>query len=320
MTVASFLTWLQEWAQVLGALGSIVLTIALVGLYYQQYRLYKWESNQDIRRRHTETLKERIRVWHGNIDEIDAETDPLGVDNTNLPTVKGASVEPAPGEIDLIGVEKDFRVVPAKIEDDRYLNDLLDNHADDLDALKEEIKQQHTDFTDLREEFTAEYETPDPIEENGFTVTTTKSFPAWLFESLLRIQRSSLETDTDDILGELEAAIDRTGSGRPNEGTIAFGGHPASGSTRYILRATLNSGDLSTLDAHKDVIEKASFRLGEQELRQFDDDSLSVKADRAGDILDEMAASINELQTTLVEYEGDIHYAGDCEFINESQF
>ena len=320
MTINSALTWLQEWAEVLGALGSILLTIALVILYYQQYQLHNWEYNQDIRRRHTETLKERIRVWHGNIDDVGDEIDPLGGDNTNLPTVKQASVEPAPGEIDFIGLKKEFRVVPAKIENDRYFNDLLENHAEDLDALKEEIEQQHTRFTELREEFEAEYEMPDPIEEDGFTIATTKSFPQWLFESLLRIQRSNFETDTKDIINELEAAIDRTGSGRSSEGTIAFGGHPAGGSTQYILRATLDSGDLSTLDSYEDSIETASLALGEQELRRLGDSSLSDYADAAGDILDEMAASIEELRTLLVEYEGDIHYAGECSFIDESQF
>jgi len=129
MTVATILAWLQEWANVLSVFGSVGLTFALAVLYYQQYRLRKWESNQDIRRRHTETLKERIRVWHGDIDEVGAETDPFSGDNTNLPTVKRASVEPAPGEINYIGIEQDFRVVPAKIEDDRYFNDLLQNHA-----------------------------------------------------------------------------------------------------------------------------------------------------------------------------------------------
>jgi len=300
--------------------GSILLTIALVGLYYQQYRLHNWEYNQDIRRRHTETLKERIRVWHGDIDDVGAESDPLGGDNTNLPTVNRASVDPAPGGVDHIDIANEFRVVPAIIEDDRYLKDLLENHATDLDALREEIHQQYSEFEQLREEFTTAYEPPDPIEEDGYSVATTSSFPTWLFESLLRIQRHTVETNVDDIQGELEAAIDRTGSGKPDRGTIAFGGHPAGGSTRYILRATLDSGDLSTLDTHDDAIETASLRLGEQELQRAKDEPIAEYADTAGDILDEMASSINELRTLLVEYEGDIHYAGDCEFISDSQF
>jgi len=118
----------------------------------------------------------------------------------------------------------------------------------------------------------------------------------------------------------LDAAIDRTGYTRPNEGTIAYGSHPAGTTTRYILEATLDSGDISTLDSYEDSIETASLRLGEQELQRLEDDFLSEHSNTAGDILDEMAASIKELRTLLVEYEGDIHYAGDCKFINESQF
>jgi len=72
----------------------------------------------------------------------------------------------------------------------------------------------------------------------------------------------------------------------------------------------VDSGDLSTLDTHDDAIETASLQLGKQELQRARDEPRAEYADTAGDILDEMSFSIDELRIFLVEYEGDIHYAG----------
>ena len=77
-----------------------------------------------------------------------------------------------------------------------------------------------------------------------------------------------------------------------------------------LFRATLDSGDLSTLDTYDDAIETASVQLGKQELQRARDEPRAEYADTAGDILDEMSFSIDELRIFLVEYEGDIHYAG----------
>lgn len=75
--VSAIAVWLQEWAAVISGLGSIALTAGLVYLYSRQTSiqedqqdLLRRELNREVRQGHTETLRKRIRAWHGDIDEI----------------------------------------------------------------------------------------------------------------------------------------------------------------------------------------------------------------------------------------------------------
>ncbi len=55
-----FFDWLLKWGQVLGALGSLILSVLLVWLYRQQYNLLKIEQTPSI----------EISDWEMNGDEI----------------------------------------------------------------------------------------------------------------------------------------------------------------------------------------------------------------------------------------------------------
>jgi len=57
---ALFFNWLLKWGQVLGALGSLILSGLLVWLYYQQYELLKIEQTPSL----------EVSDWEMNGDEI----------------------------------------------------------------------------------------------------------------------------------------------------------------------------------------------------------------------------------------------------------
>lgn len=110
--------------------------------------------NWEVRQGHTETLRNRVRAWHGDIDETGIpEGGDRFTDETNLPKVRGASVEPSPPIVEFVGEEPAFRVVPEVLEDDRYLQYLLENHADDLREQKVKIERQYGTFDSAKKAF-----------------------------------------------------------------------------------------------------------------------------------------------------------------------
>lgn len=82
----------------------------------------------------------------------------------------GVDVEPAPPLVNVIGQDVEFRVVPEALEDDRYLQDILENHAHDLRELKEDIEQQYEEFDSAREAFYEAYSGGPTVETEEYTL------------------------------------------------------------------------------------------------------------------------------------------------------
>jgi hypothetical protein len=318
MSLTTFLSWLKEWASVVNIFSSLLLTGLLVLLYYQQHRLKKWEYNQDIRRRHTETLKERIRAWHGNIGSKNENTsnNPLQK-SSNLPKVKRATVKPAPGGVDT--GDQPFRAVPRELETDRYFDDLLQNHANDLRDLKKTIEQLYEDYEKSREEFKAAYDMPAPINEEDYKIEGTEWFSDWLFECMVRIHRPDVDISVDDVIDEIKTGIDGTYIGVPTDDYVSYAEHPG-WPTKNMIRVKIGSIDPSKWDMIQPSVEEACAEFCIKEIESISDDQASIHYRQGGDALKNMDRRVEELRATLVEYEGDIHYAGDCEYIADSKF
>jgi len=318
MAIESVFNWLQEWAQVIAGLGSVLLTGGLVYLYWQQQNLLKRELNRDVRHRHTETLRKRIRAWHGDIDELGVSDDAgFFSDETNLPRVRGSSVDPAAPLIDVVGRDTEFRVVPEAIEDDRYLRDLLENHGSELRELKEEIEELYRDFESEKRDFRDEFSGGRVVDTEGYTLEPTQYFDEWVFQKAVILNREHLRTDKNKLRSIAEDSIDEA---RPSSdtATLSFTADARGNTTVYTYEAELKSDNLDYLDQYHDEIEEEVLEIYYDAIDAIGEDGVYRHAAEAGQILDEMAEKIEELKAKLVEYEGHPLYMGDCPYLDEA--
>lgn len=305
---------------------SAVLSAALVILYFRQTtilesqrNLLTQELNREARQHHTETLRERVRIWHGNPDKETAEN-PLNQPDMNLPRVLGASFKSAPTGIyaALSPEEEPFQVVPDQLQGDRYLNDLLQNHAPDLREKKEEIERLHSRFVSLREEFKEEYN-GDVVEKEEYTLHPADFFTRWIFELVIRLNRGDFE-DFDELR---EQALPRIESGdtglHPDKPWIWIRVDRGGGRALGIYSARTDSYDREELqelrpDAKEDVQEVAR-----QATERIDEDYPYELAHEAAEILDDAEEAVLELERILEEYEGRPIYPGDCKYLEEAR-
>jgi len=318
MAVDLVFNWLQEWAQVIAGLGSVLLTGGLVYLYWQQQNLLKRELNRDVRHRHTETLRKRIRAWHGDIDELGVSDDAgFFSDETNLPKVRGASVEPAAPLVDVVGRDTGFRVVPEAIEDDRYLRDLLENHASELRELKEEIEELYQDFESAKSEFRSAFSDGRKVETEGYILEPTQYFDQWVFQKAVILNREHLSTDKERLRAIAEDSMDET-TARSDPATVSFTADARGSARVYTYEARLKSDDLDDLDEYRDEIEEEVLEIYYDAIDDLGEEGVYRHAVDAAQILDEMAERIEELKAKLVEYEGHPLYMGDCPYLDEA--
>lgn len=318
MPIENVFGWLQEWTQVIAGLGSVLLTGGLVYLYWQQQNLLKRELNRNVRHQHTETLRKRIRAWHGDIDELGVSDDAgFFSDETNLPKVRGASVEPADPLIEVVGRDTEFRVVPEAIEDDRYLRDLLENHASELQELKKDIEQLYRDFKSTKSDFRGEFADAPRIKTNKYFLNPTPHFDEWIFEKAVILNRGYLDIDKERLRAIAEDSLDEA-TAKPDPAIVSFTAD-ARGNTRvYTYEAQLNSGNLDDLDEYRDEIEEEVLKIYYDAIDNLGSDGIYRHAVEAAQILDEIAEKIEELKSKLVEYEGHPLYMGDCPYLDEA--
>lgn len=324
-TINLVLIWLQEWSEVVAGLGSIVLTAGLVYLYSRQTSIQKEqqdllrrELNREVRMGHTETLRNRIRAWHGDIDEIGVkEGGAWFSDETNLPKVTGVDVEPAPPLVEVIGQEVDFRVVPEALEDDRYLQDLLENHADDLRELKKEIEQQYEEFDSARMAFYEEYPGAPIIETNDYLLQPREAFTEWIFERAVLLNRTQRDREKQKIKDIVESRLTGTNSADSNSGEKYYSASGIEDRDPATYEAIAVSGDYKDIKKSEEEIESRLIEIHWDAIDEIGDDELYEYAIEAATILDEMAGTVEELKAKLVEHEGNPVYQEDCEYVEE---
>lgn len=314
----TILSWLQTWDTTIGAIGSVVLTFMLVVLYAKQHGLLKQDLNREVRLNHTETLKKRIREWHGDMDSIGLADDPAKQvqNNSNLPVVRSASVDPAPAVISFVGEEDDFRVIPETIEDDRYLQDLLNHHASDLQKQKKKIKDLYEDFVAAQEEFTDKYPMGETIDLDGYTLIPMNYYPEWTFKQAVRLHRSLYETNKEREKEIAESRIQGTNSADPERAVIWYS--PVSESGRSTYKAKFDSDDLEEANLYEDEIEEDLIRIHHETIDGIGTEGVYQHTVEAARILDDMQQAVEKLREKLVEHEGHPLYTEDCPYVEEA--
>lgn len=312
--------WLKDWGPVISGLGSLALTGGLVYLYSRQTSiqesqqdLLRRELNREVRQGHTDTLRKRIRAWHGDMDEIGVSEEAFFSDETNLPKVKGASVEPAPALITVAGEEPEFRVIPEAIEHDRYLHDLLENHAPDLKEAKQEIENQYERFSDARDAFISEYSDAPVIENDQYAIRPMDHYPRWVFERAVLFHRKQRDVDKDRLRNIIESHIGNSSSVNVDTATKFFSGLEGPGT----YEATIKSGDFDEYGLYEDEIEEQVVNIHFDAIDEIGDDGIYAHAVEAARVLDEMSQSVEELKAKLVEHEGHPVYLDDCPYLED---
>lgn len=322
-TLSGIFDWLKEWSEVISGFGSLVLSFGLLYLYFQQTtildeqrKLRVQELNREVRRNHTETLRERVRMWHGDPDREGPESDNLNLDsNLNIPRVTITSIESAPAEIEVFPKEDTFRVVPEKLEGERYLEDLLENHAPDLRESKNRLERLEREFRELKNEFMEEYEGGATIEREEYELEPREDFSEWVFNQILRLERGNRES-IEEIMEIVEDGIENARThAQPDEGKAFIS---LRRDERGVYVATAPSGEYDDINDNLEQIRNEILRGVEQALHDILDTELYESAKEASEKLNAAAAEVRNLENLLIKYEGQQIYPGDCSYIQEA--
>jgi|GEM_PF-2475097 len=311
---------------VLNIAVSSVLTAALVILYFRQTTILEsqrnlrtQELNRDARQQHTETLRERVRLWHGNPDK-ETPDDPLDPTGQNLPMVKGASFESAPQGAFIPSQSDDaFQVIPHQLQSDRYLNDLLENHATDLKQVKDNIEQLHQRFDSLRTEFIESFDEGVVHETEQFTLEPERFLARWMFEFLVMLERGRLES-FQDLREKAQGELARGDTGiSPDSTTIWIRADIGGQKQQAVYSAVFPTNDRDELREWEAKCEHDTEQILGQVLDRVEDVVPYRRTVEAAKVLDDAQEAIHELEHLLIEYDGRPIYSGDCKYLDEAR-
>ncbi|SFB72092.1 hypothetical protein SAMN05444422_101465 [Halobiforma haloterrestris] len=306
---------------------SALLTVALVILYFRQTLLLEsqrdlltQELNREARQQHTETLRDRVRLWHGNPDKKTA-SNPIDQPQRNLPAVKDASFETAPtGSYSMAFPDDEpFQVIPHHLQGDRYLEDLLQNHAPNLRKKKNEIDQLHGRFVSMRDKFVRSFEEGIVRDEAMFTIEPADYFGRWMFEFLVAYERGKYE-DFAELRGRIQSQLEAGTTGlHPDEPRLWIRADIGGNSSRAAYSVVHKSGNREALREHQSAVKEDVIDLVQQVVDQLEEDYPYYHTEEAAAVLDEAAEAIDDLENLLVEYDGRPIYPGDCMYLEEAR-
>lgn len=278
--------------------------LVLVTIYYaiqtrRNVELLDTRHSREKRRYHTEVLRKYI------VDEWLAA----------LPTVKRTEINPAPSkhEFQILGVTPEFRVVPEVLEGNPYLDDFLQNHAKDVNKIKEDLEELHKRFVEIRDTFYEEYDNIQPVEDLPFRIETTNFFEEWAFERILLLERSI--KNKEQLHNDIEKGIknDKLHQQPPLK---RYPGDNTPSHTRYILKCWVleedEYGDTVTSPSNADELVIDALKQVINRLEECEEYTLGR---RAAEVLDEAEKSCQKLQNSLIKYSGMEVYRGDCEYL-----
>lgn len=305
---------------------STLLTTALVVLYFRQTQMLEsqrdlltQEMNREARQQHTETLRERIREWHGRPESqpIDELTRSL---ETKLPSVGYSSFNSAPkGGVDTGGPdERPFTVVPHELEGDRYLEDLLDNHAKDLKAQKRYIEYLHRKFEERYAAFDEAFDEAIVKEREKYTLEPNEFFSRWVFNYLVATQRGKYDAFDEARDKALSSVTDSPSEIYGEESGYKI--HATEGSSSHAVYAAFLKPDSlnGNLNLSSEIHEDGKETI-EEVLAEVETERPYENIGKAASILEDAEDAIRELKHLLVEYDGRPIFTGDCKYLDEAK-
>ena len=214
--------------------------------------------------------------------------------------------------------DEQFRVVPYYLEDDRYLKDLLDNHATDLNNKKSEIKDLQQKFESLRVEFSDDFDKAIVEEKEEYTLEPTEYFTQWVFEHLVGIRRGK-HTDFSEMrtCAISQIADDKPGTDMHNDRLWIMA--KIGKDSDAVYKAV---GQSENWDGEKDrryEIQNEGKQVVERVFNQIESEAPYETIAEAASVLDEGEEAIEELRQLLVEYDGRPLFTGDCQYLEEAR-
>jgi len=314
----------SEWFSLLNVAVSAALSAALVLLYFRQStilqsqkELLEAEINRGVRKQHTETLRERVRKWHGNPDR-EVSDNPLDQPEKNLPTVGAVSFSSAPSRNEMVfdpgAVE--FRVIPGELENDRYLRDLLENHAPDLKQQSEQIDELQNRFKQCRKEFDKNFEYGAISQCGQFHLEPADYLSIWFFEHLIRLERGFVD-NFDELQDRMIGDLGGTNP-HPDEPIVWIMASATRKSESAVYGARHDQKDIDLKESRSELVEEVEALVAEM-IRDIQSNHPIDTVVEAARILDEGAEAIDELEQMLIEYDGKPIYQGECEYLAEAE-
>lgn len=310
-----------EWFPVVNAAGSVSLTAVLALLYFHQSQILESqqelltaELNRDLRENHTETLRERVREWHGNTEIDISDIDPLDTPSDNLPSVGQASFQ----SVDENGLyafsETEFTAIPSRLKQDYYFQDLLQNHAPELQKQADAIEFIESDFQQVKSKFINDLNHIETKETEQYSLEPTDELSEWIFEELVKVKRYSDPTFDETR----ERMLDQIGSPREWEDGEVIWIHRDAGSGSFAVYGAQFSSveDFLPREEQDQIVEEVE-ELIRSVLTKIEYDRPLERIDRAAELLNKGEKSITDLRYTLIEYDGRVVYPGDCEYLRE---
>jgi hypothetical protein len=299
-----------------------------VYLYFQQTQiledqktLLNRELNREARQAHTNILRERVKMWRGREEKFDNE--PVDVNRAtqesnggNLPEVHYTGVKPAKASNSgwVFGQEDEFCVIPRDLHSDRYFRDFLENHADDVAELVEEINDLYDRFEEKRDGFYDEFPNREPVEFEDMTVEYRDHYSKWVLGQISEIIRGN--SDKERLKEIAESAISSEApTGIPEENITVYPGHFIGYEANSFLE--VHSHDEDLWDDSREQVEKELIKLLNEEIDRISETAEFELGFEAAKILVEIKSKIEELDRTLIEYEGKPIYSGECEYLEE---
>lgn len=323
MAIEQTVGFLREWALVISGLGSLVLTFALVLLYFrqttildEQRELLQHELNREVRQQHTETLRERVQIWLGEKEPLREGSELFESANDNLPAVTWTDIQSAPNRVRTFPEDRQFSVFPEPIRDDRYLSDLLENHAHDLQQKVKKINRMQSQFERLKSEFLSRANDGESRETDQYRIKPTNQFREWLFERGVRLARR--ERDDKERLKYLVSEGVKETTGAADEDSIKYRGEPPDTSPLVYSLEVKGMERSEFPEEYREQAEDEIVDILQNEIEEIDYREPYTFARDAADRLDILEEEIRELKMMLIEYEGKPIYSGECEYLHSA--
>ncbi len=299
-----------------------ILTAALVVLYSRQAKimdsqsdLLEQEMNREARKQHSETLRKRVEIWHGNPEKEVGDT-PVDTPSNNTPTVGTRSFNSASGSYTPKFEDEPFHVIPKRLRDDRYLEDLLENHAPDLRETAEEISSLQAGFDETRAGFAEEFEIEINREYENFTIHETDDLSGWIFDLLVEQERGIFE----DAIGRgISKVEDEKTSIYREERKVWFQIELRGGGAFSILGAEVKDEVTEDLQDIRTEVAHAGVEIMEDVFSEVENSAPFETVAHGASILDDGREAVNELERTLIEYHGRPIIPGDCKYLEEAR-
>ena len=324
---------------ILNVTVSGLLTAALALLYSQQAEILKSqrdlqtdELNREIRMHHTETLRERVREWHGEPDKT-VEDVMFDGPSLNIPSVGATDIESAPNSESAFPRGEVFTVVPHSIKNDRYLEDLLENHAPELADKKEEIEQNQIEFKKQRENFINEFRDSHlETDQGGSTVRINHEiygsqrytlYPNYqlaevVFEVLVILHRGIFE-EMNEALDNINKNVEEGKLAKVADQDAFMKSYSENDDNRPIFRLQCQNPPLIDPSECDSLISEEVSQVVIDLIKQTNSPQPPEPIMEAAKVLDDSREAVQELERILIEYEGRPIYPGDCKYLEEAR-